>query len=97
MSMYANPCVSRSPLAVIASIAELIGQKAPSVHAEANEIVTMLGEMRNPLPDRCALIDAIEDVCGDDVSASCTGRIADAVLALCRAELRRRPQPVDCY
>lgn len=86
-----------SPLQAIASIAELIGQKAPSVHAEANEIVSMLNDVRNPVPDRGELIDAIEDVCGEDVSPACMSRIADAVIALCRAGARRRQAVEYCY
>jgi hypothetical protein len=62
--------------------AHAIGRRAPELTTETNAILALAGEVRDSLPTRDDVVEAIEDVCGDDLSGSCVSRIADAVAKL---------------
>ena len=73
-----------SPLCRIETLAYTVGQKAPSVLAEASEILALVTAAKSAAPSRDEIAEAIEDVCGDELSGSCVNRIADAVMKLYR-------------
>jgi hypothetical protein len=72
------------PLCSIEALAYAIGRKAPAVLAEASEILAHVTVARSAGPSRDEIAEAIEDVCGEELSGCCVNRIADAVLRLCR-------------
>jgi hypothetical protein len=74
----------RSPLARIEALAYEIGQKAPAAMTQASEILALAGVAKDCGPTRDELVEAIEEVCGDDLSGCCVARIADAVVKLLR-------------
>jgi hypothetical protein len=73
-----------APLAAIEALAYEIGCKAPSVLAQASEILAFATIARAARPSRDEIAEAIEEVCGDELSACCVNRIAEAVMRLCR-------------
>jgi hypothetical protein len=74
-----------SPLRSIEALAYRIGQKAPAALTEASEILALVTVAKNAGPSRDEIAEAIEDVCGDELSGCCVNRIAEAVMKLCRA------------
>ena len=74
-----------SPLAAIEAIAYDIGHKSPAVLAEASEILALATVARAARPSRDEIVEAIEDVCGEELSGCCVNRIAEAVMKVCRA------------
>jgi hypothetical protein len=74
----------RSPLARIEALAYEIGQTAPAALAQASEILALTGVVKDCQPTRDELVEAIEEVCGDDLSGCCVNRIAEAVVKLVR-------------
>jgi hypothetical protein len=74
-----------SPLMTIEALAYGIGQKSPAVLAEASEIVALVAAAKAAVPSRDEIAEAIEDLCGEELSGCCVSRIADAVVKLCRA------------
>jgi len=73
-----------SPLCSIETLAYAIGSNAPAVLAEASQILAHT-VARSASPSRDEIAEAIEDVCGEELSGCCVNRIADAVMKLCRA------------
>jgi hypothetical protein len=73
----------RTPLTAIEQIAQDIAGKAPMAVGEAAAILALVGEVRAAGPQRDEIIEAIEDVCGDDLSGCCLSRIAEAVMKVC--------------
>jgi hypothetical protein len=73
-----------SLLYAIEETAHAIGRNAPELATETNTILALAGEVRDTLPTRDDVVEAIENVCGDDLSGSCVSRIADAVVKLLR-------------
>lgn len=73
----------RTPLAAIERIAEEIAGKAPAAVGEAAAILALVGEVRASAPQRDEIMEAIEGVCGDDLSGCCLSRIAEAVMKVC--------------
>jgi hypothetical protein len=71
-----------SLLYALEETAHVIGRRAPELTIEINAILALAGEVRDTLPTRDDIVEAIEDVCGDDLSGSCVSRIADAVAKL---------------
>jgi hypothetical protein len=71
-----------SLLYALEETAHAIGRRAPELVTETNAVLALAGEVRDALPTRDDIVEAIEDVCGDDLSGSCTSRIADAVAKL---------------
>jgi hypothetical protein len=69
-------------LSAIERVAHELGRKAPEFCAETNAIIALAGEAKDALPARDEIVEAIEDVCGDDLSGCCVSRIADAVMKL---------------
>ena len=53
--------------------------------AEASQILAHVTVARGAGPSRDEIAEAIEDVCGEELSGCCVNRIADAVMKLCRA------------
>ena len=74
-----------TPLCSIETLAYAIGSKAPAVLAEASQILSHVTVARGAGPSRDEIAEAIEDVCGEELSGCCINRIADAVMKLCRA------------
>ena len=74
-----------TPLCSIETLAYAIGSKAPAVLAEASQILSHVTVARGAGPSRDEIAEAIEDVCGEELSGCCVNRIADAVMKLCRA------------
>jgi len=74
-----------TPLCSIETLAYAIGSKAPAVLAEASQILAHVTVARSASPSRDEIAEAIEDVCGEELSGCCVNRIADAVMKLCRA------------
>jgi hypothetical protein len=74
-----------SLLYALEETAHAIGRRAPELTIEINAILALAGEVRDTLPARDDVVEAIEDVCGDDLSGSCVSRIADAVVKLTAA------------
>ena len=74
-----------TPLCSIETLAYAIGSKAPAVLAEASQILAHVTVARGAGPSRDEIAEAIEDVCGEELSGCCVNRIADAVMKLCRA------------
>jgi hypothetical protein len=74
-----------SPLAAIEAIAYDIGQKSPAVLVEASEILALVTVAKAAGPSRDEIAEAIEDVCGEELSGCCVNRIADAVMKVYRA------------
>ena len=71
-----------SLLYALEETAHAIGRRSPELTIETNAILALAGEVRDMLPTRDDIVEAIEDVCGDDLSGSCVSRIADAVAKL---------------
>jgi hypothetical protein len=74
-----------SPLAAIEAIAYGIGQKSPAVLAEASEVLALVTVAKSAGPSRDEIAEAIEGVCGEELSGCCVSRIAEAVMKICRA------------
>jgi hypothetical protein len=74
-----------SPLTAIEPIAYDIGHKSPALLSEASEILALVTVARSAGPSRDEIAEAIEDLCGDELSGCCVSRIADAVMKLYRA------------
>jgi hypothetical protein len=74
----------RSPLARIETLAYEIGQTAPAAMTQASEILALAGVVKDCGPTRDEIVEAVEEVCGDDLSGCCVARIADAVVKLMR-------------
>ena len=51
---------------------------------QASEILALAGVLKDCGPTRDEIVEAIEEVCGDDLSGCCVARIADAVVRLVR-------------
>jgi hypothetical protein len=73
-----------SPLCGIEALAYAIGRKSPAVLAEASEILALVAVAKSAGPSRDEITEAIDDVCGDELSGCCVNRIADAVMKLYR-------------
>jgi hypothetical protein len=73
-----------SPLCGIEALAHAIGRKSPTVLAEASEILALVTVAKSAGPSRDEIAEAIEDVCGDELSGCCVNRIAEAVMKLYR-------------
>ena len=71
-----------SLLYALEETAHAIGRRAPELTTETNAILALAGEVRDTLPTRDDIVEAIEEVCGDDLSGCCVSRIADAVATL---------------
>jgi hypothetical protein len=80
-----RPVEYGSPLAAIEAVAYEIGRKSPAVLAEASEILALVTVAKSAGPSRDEIAEAVEEVCGDELSGCCVNRIADAVMKLCRA------------
>jgi hypothetical protein len=73
-----------SPLCSIEALAYAIGRKAPAALAEASEILALATVAKSAGPSRDEIAEAIDEVCGDELSGCCVNRIADAVMKLYR-------------
>jgi hypothetical protein len=82
---FAHAGVFASPLCRIETLAYAMGQKAPEALAEASEILALVTVAKSAGPSRDEIAEAIEEVCGDELSGCCVSRIADAVMKLYRA------------
>ena len=80
-----EPAGFGSPLAAIEALAYDIGHKSPTVLAEASEILALVAVAKSAGPGRDEIAEAIEDLCGEELSGCCVNRIADAVMKLYRA------------
>jgi hypothetical protein len=82
--LFAPSAGFASPLCGIEALAYAIGQKAPAVLAEASEILALATVARSAGPSRDEIAEAIDEVCGDELSGCCVNRIAQAVMKLYR-------------
>jgi predicted ABC-class ATPase len=73
-----------SPLTAIEALAYDIGSKSPAVLAEASQILALAAVAKSAGPSRDEIAEAIEDLCGEELSGCCVNRIADAVMKLYR-------------
>jgi hypothetical protein len=83
-SPFAHSDGFASPLCSIEALAYGIGHKSPAVLAEASEILALASVAKSAGPSRDEIAEAIEGVCGDELSGCCVNRIAEAVMKLCR-------------
>ncbi len=82
-SAFAPPPSRAARLASIEHLADEIGRRAPEMGAQTDEILGLTASLRESSVTRDAVIEAIEGVCGEDLSGCCVSRIADAVMRLC--------------
>ena len=73
-----------SLLYALEETAHAIGRRAPELTIETNAILALAGEVRDTLPTRDDIVEAIKEVCGDDLSGCAVSRIADSVAKLVR-------------
>ena len=76
--------LAASPLCRIDALAADIARAAPDARGPALEIRALVADVRAGGPSREEIQEAIERVCGDDVSGICAARVADAVGRLLR-------------
>lgn len=72
-----------SPLATIARLAQEIAATAPHLQAQADEIQMLAARAGRVVPSRDAVVEAIEEVAGDDLSSCQVSRLATAVMRSC--------------
>lgn len=80
-----EPAGFASPLTAIEALAYDIGHKSPAVLPEASQILALVTAAKAAGPSRDEIAEAIEDLCGEELSGCCVNRIADAVMKLYRA------------
>src|SRR3954454_5206442 len=74
-----------TPLCSIETLPSPIGSRARGVLPEATQTLAHVPVARGAGPSRDEIAEAIEDVCGEELSGCCVNRIDDAGLKLCRA------------
>jgi hypothetical protein len=78
----AGAVLAAAPLARIDALAAGLARSVPAAWGAAEEIRSLVGEAGSYGPSRDEILEAVERVCGDDLSGICATRIADAVARL---------------